>query len=637
MVQLALDQAIGRYKENEERVDKFVNQDGFYLTNEAVPRSVETLPAFLLRMHNRYISLAFKGDWVTSTGYIKNDLVKHSDGIVYVALADHTSGTFATDLAAKKWAVYQGLDSSLHLFKQAGVGAADRTVQDKVRETVSVEDFFLAVEADSTGMIKRAIASGAGVVKFMDKEYFTSEPLYHDGNQLWRGKGSSKTKVTKTTTTVGAGGNLARGGSIGDTYDKNAVVIFRHPDNGYTYHAGIEGIQIKSNGYIVEYGIYAPRMTQALLKDVYIFQCKYGFVTHDAWLNDFIKVIANCNSVDPAGVPAVAANSYGWAGAVGFWWKDDGSGGATGTSLNAIGCWARDCHVGWQFYGLQYSTLNSCAADNISSIPYRIHLSKLTMNSCATENAYIGGGGSYSIESSYVTMNTCQSQTQVGASGGTTGGLFISGSTVVLNACQFDDFETANSSFNVVIQSGSKVINNGSRLPANGNTYVSYSGGSQLVDTGSVPPKITSSASGGLTRYIQGRIRDNEVIEKSNKAVLSAGTVICTLTDTSADGGGVYMAAARLRVAWLDATFASGMGLSNVEVVVYRDGANYRQVINTSVNVGAGNGFTTPPTFTITRSGGIWSVTMTPAHGDVTCRTITAEVEAYSGVTVALP
>lgn len=47
-----------------------------------------------------------RGDWVTATAYVNSstqkDLVRQS-GVSYVCLVSHTSGTFATDLAAGKW------------------------------------------------------------------------------------------------------------------------------------------------------------------------------------------------------------------------------------------------------------------------------------------------------------------------------------------------------------------------------------------------------------------------------------------------------------------------------------------------------------------------------------------------------
>lgn len=43
-----------------------------------------------------------RGGWVTATGYEQGDIVLQND-IVYLCVTDHTSGTFATDLAADKW------------------------------------------------------------------------------------------------------------------------------------------------------------------------------------------------------------------------------------------------------------------------------------------------------------------------------------------------------------------------------------------------------------------------------------------------------------------------------------------------------------------------------------------------------
>jgi hypothetical protein len=108
MTQLSADAAILRFKENEVRVNTFVNEFGQYQTNTLPPSFVETLPSFIQRMTERYLSFHFEGNWLTSTNYQIQDLVKQSD-IVYICLEDHTSGTFATDLASGKWAVYQGV------------------------------------------------------------------------------------------------------------------------------------------------------------------------------------------------------------------------------------------------------------------------------------------------------------------------------------------------------------------------------------------------------------------------------------------------------------------------------------------------------------------------------------------------
>lgn len=53
-----------------------------------------------------------KGAWATTTAYVINDIVLES-GAYYRCRENHTSGTFATDLAAGKWRLNQGGDSTI--------------------------------------------------------------------------------------------------------------------------------------------------------------------------------------------------------------------------------------------------------------------------------------------------------------------------------------------------------------------------------------------------------------------------------------------------------------------------------------------------------------------------------------------
>jgi hypothetical protein len=48
-----------------------------------------------------------RGDWLTATAYAANDLVTESNNL-YVCIVAHTSGTFATDLAAGDWQLIDG-------------------------------------------------------------------------------------------------------------------------------------------------------------------------------------------------------------------------------------------------------------------------------------------------------------------------------------------------------------------------------------------------------------------------------------------------------------------------------------------------------------------------------------------------
>jgi hypothetical protein len=62
-----------------------------------------------------------RGPWVTATAYVIGDLVTQS-GVSYACVVAHTSGTFATDLAANKWMSVTPVYTS---FGASVLGAAD--------------------------------------------------------------------------------------------------------------------------------------------------------------------------------------------------------------------------------------------------------------------------------------------------------------------------------------------------------------------------------------------------------------------------------------------------------------------------------------------------------------------------------
>ncbi len=95
-----------------------------------------------------------RGAWVTATVYAGKDLVSNA-GTWYVCVVAHTSSAaFSTDTASK-WRVYQGLiagdlaassGSSLVGYLPAGTGAVVTTVQDKLRESVTLYDHMTEVQ-----------------------------------------------------------------------------------------------------------------------------------------------------------------------------------------------------------------------------------------------------------------------------------------------------------------------------------------------------------------------------------------------------------------------------------------------------------------------------------------------------------
>jgi hypothetical protein len=166
------------------------------------------------------------------------------------------------------------------------------------------------------------------------------------------------------------------------------------------------------------------------------------------------------------------------------------------------------------------------------------------------------------------------------------------------------------------------------------NVFVGYGSGSQIIDLNGNDPYIVSESTGKNFRYWRGRVRDNEVLEKTNKAVVSAGTVIATLTSA---GGSFDRAVCEFTVSWSDLPFPTAVGIAKFMVSVMKEGANYRSAVSSVVSAYASNGGAGVPTFTLSLVGNVWSLTMTPLDGDLTVHTITAEMQNIVGITLALP
>src|SRR4051812_16183858 len=74
-----------------------IQRDDGALKNNSV--GFDQLTTALLAMIEAAAGWAPRGIWVTATAYVIGDLTTHSTG-TYVSAAAHTSGVFATDLAA---------------------------------------------------------------------------------------------------------------------------------------------------------------------------------------------------------------------------------------------------------------------------------------------------------------------------------------------------------------------------------------------------------------------------------------------------------------------------------------------------------------------------------------------------------
>jgi len=100
---------IRRNMEIDQQTD-WVNGDA--LDMETLERGFDRMAMILQQQETSIGSKAsltnLKGIWVTGTVYSPDDIVQHPDatGNYYVCYEEHTAGTFATDLAAGKWAIY---------------------------------------------------------------------------------------------------------------------------------------------------------------------------------------------------------------------------------------------------------------------------------------------------------------------------------------------------------------------------------------------------------------------------------------------------------------------------------------------------------------------------------------------------
>lgn len=182
MTQLSTDAAITRFQQNEERVDKFANELGTYLASNGV--SVLTIRQFIANMISRYYAFNVKGAWTTATVYAVQDIVSQG-GIEYMCLVAHTAGTFATDLAAKKWVVFQGVtQAGAETLENKSFKGAVSFFTNGSRIGITSENAPLSV-LPGLVYIKNNDAVGAGLVVASLWEGSTAEPYVNNDTVLF--------------------------------------------------------------------------------------------------------------------------------------------------------------------------------------------------------------------------------------------------------------------------------------------------------------------------------------------------------------------------------------------------------------------------------------------------------------------
>jgi hypothetical protein len=495
-----------------------------------------------------------------------------------------------------------------------GAVTSDYTVQDKLAQTVSAQDFGAVGDgiADDTQAIKDAIAASK-IVYLPPGTYNVTSPIYMTLGARLIGGGVGPTIIKKTTTTVGTGSNTARGGTIVDSYAVDAVIILTHANSGlfddYAYNCEISNLAIHSGSNNNAYGIYAPRAALFTMKNVETLGFQYGYTTFDTWMSSFERVTHNGNT------------RTNW---IGFNWTLDSTSGPTGTSCNFMDCWARDgTGVGWYINSLGYTAMNNCGADNITGSSYQFISAQITMNGCGMENITAAASGNIlDFVNSIAVVNTMYGFAITGAASANY--IRLDSSNISFNDCKFTNFVTVNGAYNIAVQNGTNLFDNATQWPTNGNTFISYSGGSQRAQpfTDSL---ITSAATAYAVRSQTSQIRKENYL----KAISAGGSNIFTLALTGSPSSGFV----NLRVFCNDSSFANGAIYQEVVFTFHQDGSYYSNssVVNSTQ---AGNGLTTFPTYAITEAAGTFTVAMTPgASGAIGNVTLIAEVLGVGAIT----
>lgn len=164
-------------------------------------------------------------------------LIENKSGqqVAYTAEAESDPASNMASLAASS-------GSSLVGFIQSGTGAAAKTVQDKLRETISVKDFGAKGDGvtDDSAAIRKALDTGK------DVDFGGPENTYYVGSVVYIPRGSSSRRLFGSATIKGQGGGTGTIFESGQSSSSTGGVSnWGFPEVYKHYNTVIEGLRFK--------------------------------------------------------------------------------------------------------------------------------------------------------------------------------------------------------------------------------------------------------------------------------------------------------------------------------------------------------------------------------------------------------
>ena len=361
-------------------------------------------------------------------------------------------------------------DSGVVNYNQGGTGAQTRTVEAKLRETVSVKDFGAVGDGvtDDTAAIQAAMDAAQNIY-FPTGTYNITSPLYLDTRKHLYGNVNGQPVISKSTATTGSGSATdVLGGT--ESFAVKAILILKFTDGNDIEYSKVENLTFKDPSNQNDFGIYSPFSHGCHYENVVIDGPRIGFYTRLSWLTTMINVIANCrvtgsgvawDSGAAAGIPSWPISSS--TPSVAFWWDDRGSGGSTGTSLKMVGCWAHSCHYGYFWRNLTYSACYTNACDLPRRRAYFLSGSAMSLFGCGCED--IAGGEAIYCFSGDNSIHGFVCDDITGASG--TGAVVVDAAKVTMTNVQIEDFASTTGANSLQIKNTSSVFIANSSFPAN--------------------------------------------------------------------------------------------------------------------------------------------------------------------------